>query len=157
MQSSNLQSIFVPIASAGLLMTLGAFLVLLSLYLVYALRDILVVIKNYNFRQAQKCHWASCGLYHHDEDDPQSKDCLHPFVGKPFFERLSRHGNQPGCDHSIQVREVDVPRKPAIDYRKEFLDIYSTLNVYGIWWKVITILVGILLTRTSRNQTGFRT
>ena len=91
-----------------------------------------------------RSHWGYCGLYYQIESDPESKDCLSPF-GRMFFENLSMHGNQPGCHYSIQIREIDEPRKPAADYQKEFLDVYKAFNVYNIWWKVITILIGIVL------------
>ncbi|MBI5291974.1 MAG: hypothetical protein HY872_08875 [Chloroflexi bacterium] len=145
MKSANLQNILVFATGVALLIIVAAFLVFLTLYLWYALRDILVVIRNYNLRPAKRCHWTSCGFYHHDEDDPQTKDCLNPLVGPAFFDALSREGNQPGCHYSIQVREIDVQRKLATDYRKEFLETYTAFSVYSTWWKVVTVLAGVLL------------
>lgn len=121
------------------------FLILLSLYLWCAFNDIIVILKNYNFRRANKCHWTSCGLYYHYESDPETKDCLSPCVSNPSFEKLSRGGTQSGCRHSIQVREVNRSRKPAADYEKEWLEMYNSFHISKTWWRVIAILAGILL------------
>lgn len=130
--------------AAGLLILAVTFLVLLVLYLWHALVDIVVVLSNYNFRRANKCHWSSCGLYYHSEDDPLTKDCLSPF-GRFLFEKVSKGGDKPGCRYSIQVREINKPRKPAADYQKELFETYSAFQIYTIWWKIITISVGVLL------------
>ena len=119
------------------------FLVLLALYLWFAFQDIVVVLKNYNFRRAMYCRWDVCGLYEHEEEDPQSKACLNPFVSPCRFDELSEGGNHPGCRHSIQVREVDVTRRPASEYREEFMERYSAFHPAKNWWKVATIFGGI--------------
>lgn len=132
------------LGKAGLTVVVAAFLLLLSLYLWRAFVDIVVVLKNFNFRRAKRCHWSSCGLFYYVEDDPETGDCLSPY-GRFLFEKRSRSGNQRGCRYSIQVREVDQPRKPAADYQRELFDTYSAFQVYNIWWKIITIFVGILV------------
>lgn len=121
------------------------FLILLSLYLWHVLGDIIVILKNYNFPRAKKCHWSSCGLYFHEESDPQTKGCLSPLVSDSFFKKRSKGGNQPGCRHSIQVREHDTPRKPAKDYLEEFMKMRSGFNVYKEWWGIIVIVACIFL------------
>jgi len=131
------------------------FTVLYFLYIKLSYDEIIVMIKNYNFRRAKFCNPESCGFYHHQEEDPESKDCLNPFITKIFFEQLSKNGNQRGCNRSFQIREVDVERKPANDYKKEFLDVYNAFHPSKLYWKLLFIfattilyLMGIL---SSRN------
>lgn len=121
------------------------FAILYFLYIKLSYDEIKVVIKNYNFRKADLCNPESCGFYHHLEIDPQSKDCLNPLISKKFFEKLSKNGNNLGCSRSFQIREVDVERKPASDYKKEFLDVYNTFHPSKLWWRLLFILATSIL------------
>ena len=126
-------------------MILSIFLILLTLYLWFALREVVIVLNNYNVRPAERCHWSSCGVYHHDEADPLSGECLNPQVRKPFFDRRKKGGNQPGCRYSVQVREIKERRKPAENYLQEYLDISSTYQTSNILWRLVKIGGGISL------------
>ena len=129
------------------LVFLFIFVILLFLYIYQIIIDIIVVFKNYNFLRAEKCHWTSCGLYYHDEEDPTSQNCLSPMVSSAFFNRRSAGGNRKGCRYSIQVREVKVPRKPAGDYLSEYLEVRNAFNVSNTMWRLITLsslLLGVL-------------
>lgn len=114
-------------------------------YIKLAYDEMKTVIKNYNFKKAEFCNPESCGFYHHVEADPQSKDCFNPLVTKKLFENLSRNGNQPGCSKSFQIREIELERKPASDYKKEFLDVYNAFHPSKLWWRIILILATSIL------------
>ena len=114
-------------------------------YIKLSYEEVMVVIRNYNFKKAQLCNPESCGFYYHDESDPESKDCLNPLVGKKPFEKLSKNGNQPGCRRSFQVREIDVVRKPASDYKKEFVEVYNAFHPSKLLWRMIFILATSIL------------
>ena len=114
-------------------------------YIKLSYDEMKVIINNYNFRKAELCNPESCGFYFHDETDPQSKDCLNPLVEKKFFENLSKNGNQPGCRRSFQIREVESERKPASDYKKEFMDVYNAFHPSKMVWRIIFILATSIL------------
>jgi hypothetical protein len=141
---TDLKEIQVAIGVLGVLLLLF-FLVLLAIYLWLAFGDLVVVLSNYNLRPADRCHWSSCGFYHHDEADPESAECLNPLVSKSFFDKRRRSGDQPSCRRSVQVREVKIERKPANDYLQEFMSLYSAFHPSKILWRLVTIAGGISL------------
>lgn len=132
----DLIGLTVIINAFGMLL-LAVFLVLLALFLWFALNDLVVLLKNYNLRRADRCHWASCGFYDHNEMDPETAECLNPFVSKPSFDKRRSGGNQSGCRRSVQVREIRMDRKPADDYLKELLSLHSAFS--KIPWRLVTI------------------
>jgi hypothetical protein len=126
------------------IMLMIPFLIIFSLYLWLSLQEILVGARNYNFTRAQFCNPDQCGFFYHVENDPQPKDCLSPFVSRRSFQDLSKFGNQPGCRRSIQVREIEIERKPASEYKKEFLETYNAFHISKVWWRVVSILAAII-------------
>jgi hypothetical protein len=114
-------------------------------YIKLSIDEAKIIINNYNLRKAKLCNPDNCGFYHHDETDPQSKDCLNPQVEKKFFDNLSRNGNQRGCRRSFQVREIDVERKPASEYKLEFLQVYNAFHPSKLLWRLIIILATSIL------------
>ena len=115
----------------------------LSVYLFLSLEEIIVSIRNYNFPRAKTCSYKDCGFYYHRNEDPESKDCLNPFISPTAFRHRSRGGNNRGCRRSMQVREIHGKRKPASAYKKEYLATYSAFHISKVWWRVMTILAAI--------------
>jgi hypothetical protein len=132
----------VAIAVLGVLLFL-VFLVVLGVQLWLAFGDVLVILRNYNYPAAERCHWSSCGFFHHDEADPKSAVCMTPFVRTRFFAKRRRGGNQPGCYRSVQVRELEKDRRPADHYYEEFMSRRSAFQTPKVLWRLVTIGGGL--------------
>jgi len=115
-------------------------LVFLCLYLFIGIRDLIIVLKNYNILRADFCRDQVCGLYR-PHNNPKKRRCLNPYISERKFMKLSASGNHKGCYWSFQLRE------DLSDYEHEsiYLEIIRTFRGEKIWWKFITILMVIIL------------
>ena len=70
---------------------------------------------------------------------------MNPLVTEKKFLSLSQSLNQPGCFLSVEMREKSRERRLAIEYKKEYLDLYNAFHVSKLWWRIVVILAGSIL------------
>lgn len=119
---------------------------MLFVYIYLALKDQIIVLRNYNFDRAKTCSYRDCGLFHYDRKNPTYKTCKSPRVSQGRFLKLSMDGSQAGCRYSIQVREnANTPRASAKSYLEDWHREKASFDASHSWWKIIMLLIGVIL------------
>ena len=109
-------------------------------YLYVGIRDLYIFFHNFNLPRAEYCRWNSCGLFYFDPQRRVSR-CLNPLVSVREFQKRSRGQNAPGCRWSVAA----VPERTPFMQKDDYLAYYQAFRGEGMWWRIISIIMGILL------------
>lgn len=109
-------------------------------YLYIGVRDLYIFFRNFNRPPAEYCRWKSCGLFYFDHKNRVAQ-CLNPLVSIREFQKRSRGQNAPGCRWSVAA----IPERTPFQQRDDYLSYYQAFRREDMWWKIITIIMGLLM------------
>jgi len=122
------------------LVILFLLVVLILLYIYLGMRDLVTILKNFNIVRADYCREGSCGFYYFDKLSGM-RSCLNPLIGQTRFKKLSGTGDHKGCRWSM----TSYGHKSPFENRQEYLALLGAFRSESAWWKIITVLLGLVL------------